>query len=446
MKRTSLITAVAIVITLITIPLPREARAGEPNDFGFLTTSGFLDPTFGGGFVTALTPTSNPRDLAVQDDGKVIVVGRLSNSQSYWAIVRFNTDGTLDTGFGNAGQMILFGSSNDHATDVAIAPDGKILVTGWKTFPNQPARFTLVRLTSSGALDTAFGTNGVADIQIGKGSISNALAVQPDGKVVVAGYAYNKRSYAFTLARFNTDGSLDTQSFGDIAKATKKVTIYKGYKIHDIDRKQNDQVYEGAIALQADGKILLGGHLGAGVSTEPWLVARYNANGSVDTGFASGGVLQGGDFGYTYLNLRGIATYNDGNEDLVYVYGRGWGNTSWIELVLLRYDSNGNVDMTFGSGGLATTGLNAEHQGRGIAIQPDGMPVVTTNHYAGSTVSLATFRFDVHGALDRTYGNGGMSQLVPDASGWAVAIGPWGGIYAAGGAIGDVMGIAKFCP
>ena len=166
----------------------------------------------------------------------------------------------------------------------------------------------------------------------------------------------------------------------------------------------------------------------------------------MDTGFASSGVRQGGRFGYTYLNLRGIATHNDGNEDLVYVYGRGWGNTNWIELVLLRYDSNGNVDTTFGSGGLAKTGLDAEHQGSGIAIQPDGMPVVTTNHYAGSTVSLATFRFDVHGKLDPTYHYDGMSQLVPDASGWAVAIGPEGGIFAATPTLGDVFGVVKYCP
>jgi uncharacterized delta-60 repeat protein len=376
----------------------------------------------------------------VQPDGKVVVVADHRVGQtSQWAIVRFNADGSLDTGFGAAGQVMLFGSALDRATDVGLAADGGILVTGWRLVDG--AYFTLVKLLPNGALDGSFGNGGVADMQLGKGSVSNCLAVQPDGKIVLGGHAYNKNQYAFAIARYNPDGTLDTQSFGDRKKG--KGGGYTGYAIHDIDRRRSDRAFDGAMALEADGKILLAGSYDDGYGWEPFLVARYLPDGSVDKSFATDGVLEGGLFGFTQLNIRGIAV----DDGLLYVSARGWlGNPAPLETVLLRYDANGDLDTSFGNGGLARPGLPIEHQPWRVGIQADGKPVVAANHYDGVTVSLAVFRFNVDGSLDQTFGTNGLGQLVPDAVGCGVTFDPLGGIYIAGATTTGLLGLAKYLP
>jgi uncharacterized delta-60 repeat protein len=382
--------------TAMLLALALPAAPGQP--------PGTLDPSFGtGGIAVGLGPNSQITAIECQPDDKIVAAGRQDDQ---WAIARFMPDGTLDAGFGTGGVVLLFGTvANDYASDLAIDSAGRIVVVGWRI--TDGGRFTTVRLLSDGSLDPAFGNGGVAETEIGKGGASRAVLIQPDGKIVVGGYAYAKQSYAFAVARYDADGSLDTATFGDF----KRKNIRKGYTLHDIDRKLHDVVNEGTMALQADGKILLGGYTGVFLQ-DSWTLARYNDDGSVDTGFGSdGAVIESfGDLGH--LSLRGIAE----EAGLIYTSGRCYDlvdpNFSF-DAILVRHLSDGSLDTGFGVGGIARTFAQIEDQGAALLIQADGKILVSSS-WAPSPqqVSIIVWRFDPTGTLDSTFGTGGRSDLV----------------------------------
>jgi uncharacterized delta-60 repeat protein len=172
------------------------------------TVSGTLDTTFGttGVVTTPIGPVNDyARDVAIQPDGKIVAGGYAHNGSDFdFAVVRYTVSGTLDTTFGSGGVVTTsIGPGTDYARDVAIQPDGKIVVGGAAS-NGSDNDFAVVRYTTSGAPDTAFGSGGVVTTPIGPGNDSaGGVAIQPDGKIVAGGYASNGSDYDFAVVRYH---------------------------------------------------------------------------------------------------------------------------------------------------------------------------------------------------------------------------------------------------
>ena len=186
--------------------------------------SGTLDATFGiGGKVITNFSTSQEAAFAVSilSNGKILVGGYSKDAQAHarFALARYNTDGSLDTTFGTAGKVVTAFSNNDVIFDLAIQPDGRIVAAGWTgTTPGQSNNLAVLRYNANGALDTMFGSAGLVEIDMfGKIDSASEVLIQPDGHILVAGSAQygpgQGGPYDFLLVRLNTDGSLDT-TFG----------------------------------------------------------------------------------------------------------------------------------------------------------------------------------------------------------------------------------------
>ncbi|MCC7067988.1 MAG: hypothetical protein IT523_05995, partial [Burkholderiales bacterium] len=240
---------------------------------------GDLDTTFGAGFGMVRTAIGTGIDLgnaiALQPDGKIVVAGYCWNGSDYdFCLARYLANGTLDTSFGSGGTVITpIGSANDYGRAIALQPDGKIVVAGiCRGASDQDV--CLARYQANGSLDTSFNLTGKVISPIGSsGESAQAIALQPDGKIVVAGRCYNGNNVDFCLARYHPNGALDTSFDSD------------GKVITPIGSSSNSA---GAIALQPDGKIVVAGRCDNG-GNDDFCLARYQANGTLDTSFGSAG-------------------------------------------------------------------------------------------------------------------------------------------------------------
>ena len=212
---------------------------------GDLDTAGF-----GSGFGKVITAIGTSDDeataIALQPDGKILVAGSCFNGITFdFCLARYLASGTLDTSFNTNGKVITaVGTGHDTARAIALQPDGKIVVAG-HCYNGSNDDFCLARYLASGALDTSFNTTGKVFTAIGSSyDEARALALQPDGKIVVAGRCSNVGDYDFCLARYHSSGALDT-SFNTTGKV---VSIFGSSSNNEAS----------ALALQPDGKIVAG--------------------------------------------------------------------------------------------------------------------------------------------------------------------------------------------
>ena len=213
--------------------------------------------------------------MKTQSTVSLLAAATLIFSQSAEAVV---TPGDLDPTFGTGGRLAVpFSPATNYATAAAIQADGKILGVGYVDRGNSPDSLLLTRVTTAGVPDPTFGTDGAVAVKFGGRATRGAAAVvQPDGKIVVVGYASSVvTGNDFVVFRFNTDGSLDT-SFNGTGSAT--VAVYASGA---------DEAY--GVALQADGKIVLAGRAGASSGGNDFAVARFTAAGVLDTSFNTTG-------------------------------------------------------------------------------------------------------------------------------------------------------------
>jgi uncharacterized delta-60 repeat protein len=279
--------------------------------------------------------------------------------------------------------------------------------------------FSLAHATQavSGALDPTFGLGGVAVADLGGYDNGYKLAVQPDGKIVVAGSASVPGAVAFGLARLKPDGTLDT-SFGNGGKVF--VNLF-GYS-----------VTFGDIALQPDGKIVVGGYAGVTATSldyDLWLV-RFNSNGTYDTSFGQGGLVTTDLFAHSFDVLNALAVQPDGR---ILAAGMVRKTNDDADYTVLRYLPDGSLDPQFGTGGKAVTDVTGEDDViYGLALQPDGK-IVATGFAVGR--EYAVVRYDGAGHPDPGFGTGGIAM--PDsyrlpAVPFAIGVQPDGNIVAAG--------------
>ncbi|MCG3155068.1 MAG: hypothetical protein DKINENOH_01670 [bacterium] len=335
---------------------------------------GSLDAGFGvDGRVTTDIRTSFDcaARAVVQNDGKIVVAGYTYTS-SYpanadFALVRYHTDGSLDPSFGTGGKVTTdFYGDGDFATDIALQGDGKVVVGGYTATSSW--RYVMARYNSNGSLDPSFGVNGKVMTVFDFGyDLAYALALQPDGKILIAGQAHIDNYHdGFGLARYNSDGTLDVSFDGD-------GKLISDFGLH------NEQV--NALALQPDGKIVAAGHGSSNDATyQNFLVARYNADGSLDVSFDGDGWAVT-DFGSQADYAYDVALQSDGR--IVLVGSMSFNNTYNV-FALARYTNSGMLDASFGSSGLLTTTLGSEAGAKAVALQDDGRMVVAGIASAGS--------------------------------------------------------------
>ena len=341
------------------------------------TRTGRSDTTFGTGGIQT-TDLSGPTDrgysVALQADGK-IVLGGTTGFPSDIVVVRYNTDGSIDTSFGVLGvATAAIGSSTDRTEQIIVQPDGKILVAAYVSAA-VGSDFGLVRFNSDGTADNTFGTDGVATFLTAGGfDYLETAALQADGKILLAGYS-NTLGSDIVLLRVNADGTLDNTFDGD----GQVITNFNG-------AASTDRAF--GIAVQSDGRILLVGSTDEGESNVA--VLRYNTNGSLDTTFSGDGLLAV-DIGDADI-ARDIVIQSDGSIVLTGNTESG-GNT---DVFLIRVDSNGVLDAGFGTGGIATTSVDSgDDSGESVTITADGSIFVAGN--AGADFVL--LRYDPVGTI-----------------------------------------------
>ncbi|MDK9495164.1 calcium-binding protein [Streptomyces katrae] len=376
--------AVAAGLALVlALPSPALGAPGDPDPA--FDGDGRVATDFGGGGY------DESRGMVIQPDGKIVTVGLTvpaAGGYSDFALARYNTDGSLDPTFNgdgdNDGRITTdLRGGDDTADAVAVQPDGKLVVAGYSADPDGGGgAFTVARFHANGSLDTTFDGSGftVTDFGTGGPQEAHAVVIQPGGAIVAAGGSGTE----VAVARYNAaDGSPDS-TFGDGGKVT---TGFAGGSATAFD-----------VTLQADNKIVIAGRSGYNYPSNEsdFALARYQPNGSLDTAFGDGGRVTTPFAGADVAN--GVKVQPDGK---IVTAGN-----SGFDFALARYNpADGSLDGTFDGDGKVTTdfGTNTLDGAADLALQSDGRIVA-----AG--ISLADFgvaRYNTDGSLDNGFGTGG---------------------------------------
>jgi uncharacterized delta-60 repeat protein len=364
---------------------------------------GDLDRGFGtSGIVkTQFREASSINASTIQPDGKIIVVGSIRRTDFTldFYVMRFNANGSFDTTFGNNGKLIVVVSNrDDEAFGVTLQADGKIVVVGSSRDSSANYNFSAARLNQNGTLDTTFNTSGFVITPINStGNISNKVVVQPDNKIVVAGQGPGTSDSTFIVVRYNIDGSLDTSFDGDgISKIQFSPSLNSSAR---------------AVKLQADGKIVVAGVSSiVNFNSSGFGIARLNTNGTPDTSFGNNGTV--------IVDVRtGTAQQSAANELLIQPDGKivavgssNSGFTTDFDFAVVRLNTNGSLDNSFGDNGKVVTpiqGYNSD-EARDVVLQTDGKIVVGGTGKVASDTDLAVIRYNSNGTPDTTFGNKGI--------------------------------------
>jgi len=394
------------------------------------TTPATLDPSFGTGGRVITNIEGNfdmARGVVVQPDGKILAAGvAIGDRGSDFGLVRYNSsDGTLDTSFGIGGIVTTdFGGAFEGAWSVALQPDGKIVAAGL-TLISGINQFALARYNSDGTLDASFGTGGRVTTAFPGATIANAfsVALQPDGKVVVAGWTNIDGGADFALARYDSTGTLDT-SFGTGGRVITAFADSQGHSLAGVF----------CVVVQPDGKIVAAGDAKLDRGYD-FVLARYNSNGTLDAGFGAGGRVIT-DFGGSDDGAEAVALQPDGK-----IVAAGFARGIDFDFALARYNDDGTLDASFGTAGRVTTDFAGfSDTAYAVAVQPDGKIIA-----AGSAGTInrgfdfAVARYNSDGTLDASFGKVAtdFGPVIPDLVGtsdqaFAVAVQADGKIVAAG--------------
>lgn len=439
----------------------------EPLEQRQMLDAGGLDPTFGDGGIVTTDLGDDGYSWADdvvserQDDGKLLAAGlRYSNAGSDdFAVTRFNADGSLDSSFGDGGVVITdFAGKSDIPSAIALDGSGNFVVAGYSFHEETGYDFAIAKYNPDGSLDSSFGSDGLVTTPVSPSSLNDRItdiAIQDDGKVVAVGSAYpDAQTQAFAIVRYNPDGSLDT-SFGnggqiatqfpdsssDDAKAvvlqgSKLVVVGNSYPVAGgnafaMARYNGDGSLDssfgsaGLITMslslsdhardvtvqEVDGaeKILLVGQVNSELTKSDVALARFNDDGTLDATFGSGGVVTS-DYANSWDGGQSVAV----EASRIFVAARTSSGT-FPDFAVACFDATtGAADVAFGENGWATADFapgDAYDEAFGIAVDSDGRPVLAgrTSPDGGANWSFALARFDTAGTLDDTFGDGGLA-------------------------------------
>ncbi|HXU32292.1 MAG TPA: hypothetical protein VN851_17130 [Thermoanaerobaculia bacterium] len=427
---------------------------------GALAAAGMLDGSFGGGtgLVTTLFNPASPIntdyafDLVVQPDGKLVVAGWASDisDPADFALARYNPDGSLDSSFGGTGLVRAgFGSfSIEEGFALLREPNGKLVVGGWAaSSPLDPSvDFVLMRFLPNGQPDPAFGTGGKVKTNLGADDWVLVLARAADGKLLAGGRSGPVGSHNFALARFLPNGALDT-TFGT---AGKVVTDFSG---------RDDSIE--ALVVLPDGRILAAGPSGTGPTGGPFkmALARYTKLGKPDPTFGTSGktlLSFGQSSAATALALLAGGKFLVGGGIAM---SGGVGGAANMDFAVLRFNSNGKLDPTFGTAGRVTTDFAHKFDGvDDLRVLGNGKIVVAgqidESHPGAGDGAMGLARYSANGQLDSTFGTAGrvrthfpgsvgssVEAMEIQANGRIVVVGP---VFPAFPAIGVSFGVARY--
>jgi uncharacterized delta-60 repeat protein len=384
---------------------------------------GDLDPGFGsGGLVTTDFGGRGDFGLAValQGDGKIVAAGNSSAVGVFsvsFALARYERDGSLDPTFGSGGTVLTsFGMPLSAAADVVVQPDGKIVAVGIAGLD-----FAVARYNADGALDSTFGTGGLVTTDFGGFDQANAVALQPDGKIVVAGPLQG----AIGVARYEADGSLDS-SFGT------------GGKVVTDASPLSESAFD--VAVSNTAKIIVGGVVGLfPFGASDFELVRYNADGSLDASFGGDGVVTTDFAGFDSVDsMFALSVAQDGR---ITAAGSSQAGSS-RDFAVARYHADGALDSSFGGDGMVTTDVSAgsEDLGNATVAHADGSFTVagTTSSTPGES-AFAVVRYTATGELDTGFGSGGKATAEfgnPINNAFDIAAQPDGKVVVAGGTAG----------
>jgi uncharacterized delta-60 repeat protein len=417
-------------------PLNSRAPVFEPLESRQLLSAGELDPTFGvGGKVQTDRGLAASPAVAVQADGKIIAAAE-SDGHAAFNLVRYTPDGALDPMFGGGDGVATTDVGDGWASIVALAvlPDGRIVVAGVTAGDSS---FALARFNADGSLDATFGDGGVASAPPALGVRGvRAMAVQADGRIVCAvGHGADPASTDMDVAlvRFNPDGRVDA-SFG-------------AGGIAPVDLGGYDEAAD--LVIQADGKIVLGAMTYLVPASGPWenrgaFIVRFNADGTLDSTFGHAGFV-GEDLGGLQGGAARLAIGMDGR-----IVALAYTLTARrnLQLFLVRYNDDGSTDTTFGDGG-RTTLNGGETTFSNLLVQPDGKillagSVIKAGYEPGYGPSdVAARRFNADGTVDTTYGDAGLVRTSVEGNsdlGLAAALQQDGSLVIAGTAFHENSG------
>ncbi len=355
--------------------------------------------------------------MTTQPDGKILLAGQAYNHHT---LLRYNPDGTADSGFGANGVVrteFLSLPSVDRAWAIAQQADGNLVAAGYAGFLNSACDFCIVRVLPDGSPDISFGTAGIALSDFG-GSNDRARCVtmQPDGKIIAAGVA----GKYMALARYLPDGRPDP-GFG-----VNGMIAFQG-------ALKNIAAGANALVVQPDGKIVAAGYGDNGV-----LIARLLTDGRPDLSFGTDGITTVPFTGYPNVQLYALALLPNGK-----IIAAGENG----DFLLLRLNADGELDTSFGKNGLVTTDLGSWNDGAwAMVLQPDGK-IVAGGHGA-SPGNFILVRYLPDGTLDSAFGTNGIAEtsLGYDDLLFALAIQADGKILAAGTVNEEDFALVRYLP
>ena len=371
--------------------LAGSSSNGVNDDFGLLRfdSSGMLDPNFDvdGKRTDDVGSIVGPaQSVVIQPDRKIIVAG---SGNGQLLLARYNADGSLDASFGTGGRSsIPLGGTSESGHSAVLQPDGKIVVTGY-LFSNGTVKAEVIRCLPNGSLDPSFDGDGRVTLAVGQSAIGTAVAVQADGKIVLAGYSESPNASPF-IARFDAAGVPDPAFDGD------------GLVVPPLANGAQAR----AIALQADGKIVV-----AGISAQDFFVLRYNNDGSPDNSFDDDGVATVSlSTGYDQANA--VAIQPDGR---IVAAGTTLDTANnQYRFAVARFMANGAPDVSLNGSGKVATPVGAGYSSaNAVAIQPDGKILVagTSDSGVDAGLDMAVVRYNSDGSVDSSYGNAGKVVL-----------------------------------
>jgi uncharacterized delta-60 repeat protein len=390
-----------------------------------LDALGNLDNTFGNGGtavqdIGATFQVINTNDyataLAVQSDGKLVAVGQTGDDfYSGFALARYTPDGALDLTFGKNGKIVTaFVDPYNGANAVAIQTDGKILLAG-SVDDNSSVSFALARYNPDGTLDVSFGLGGLAKASLPEVSpLAPSLAIQTDGKIVLAA----ADDVYFALVRFHPDGALDT-GFGEQGNGTVLTEI-----------GADSRLFSKGVLIGPTGKIYMAGHE---EENDKLILARYNSDGTLDQTF-------GTNHGYTIHPFNNVEVSGMALQGQKLIVG---GNIDG-ELSVFRFNLDGTLDTSFDENGFLTIGDISSHDG-GVEVLPDGRIILAGSSFWNGTQTVVVARFMPNGLPDESFDgdSDGNGFVFLDMENQIAAVKAAGNrIYLAGEANGDFAVLA----
>lgn len=347
--------------------------------------NGSLDPTFdsdGRAYLALANYSISASDVQILPNGKILVCGGAWNdNQGLFLLARFNADGSPDTGFDGDGIVTTkVGIAYEYFYAMALQSDGKIVAVGYVNLSGY-IEVAVLRYNANGTLDNSFGGgDGIVSTPTGESdSQAQDVVIQPDGKILAAGYAVANGYKDFALLRYNANGTPDNSFGGFDGQVTLSLT------------SKNDQATN--MVLQPDGKIVLAGPTGNVNDDSMFGAARFNANGTPDNSFDGDGVALV-NINDHFESVSALALQPDGKILLGGCSQQPVGNSYIYDFALIRLGANGQRDFGFGNNGIATLATSPSSDFMyAMTMQPDGKIVAAGNARLGDYNSFSVARF-----------------------------------------------------